>query len=809
MTQKPKSWIGQTLGERYQIESLLGRGGMSSVYQATDDNLKRAVALKIIHPHLTKKQEFVQQFEQEATAVAQLRHQNIVRVFDFKRDQGIYYMVLEYIPGETLAQKLAALNAANIHLPLTECVRIAINLCDAVDYAHQRRMIHRDIKPANVMINLLGEPILMDFGITKLVGQDINNLGDQAALGSARYMAPEQAKGEPVDFRTDIYALGIVLFEMLSGYPPFRGETIQDVLKQQVEAKTPDLHLINQDIPQMLIAIVERAMAKLPERRYQTATEMVTALQSVILTLQNRQEAIGSRQLEHLARLWLQASQAFDEKNYIGCIEKIDELTRTGADYQTEQAVQLRQESAKQVYDQALAFFQQGKFGEALLLITALHELEPNYPNLNHLESQIRQGSQSSSIQSDLDTLYEEAAAALETNQYELALNKWAAIEVKRGNLPYRDRMQIEQRAKTGICARLYNEAFLAVSNQQPYRTLEIWKQIIAIDPDYPDDDGVLELVQRMLDSDAAIKKRDKRLIRGALIVGGLLLLVAIGWKLVNRGDALADEVPATTQAVVAITQPATKQATQTAVSPSKTPIPEPTEAAIIIDPTAIELPTTAPSATTTPNPTVTPLATDTPPPTNTPTPTESPTPTNIGLVLENSSVFDIPNLNGQELTVVEEGDSIEVMGRSEDEKWLFVSNDNLAGFVFRERLQWGGDTNSLPIYTHTDSADENIPETPAASSEITELSFDLWPLPETAVCTTTGWEQDLFFEGHGGNGIYAYYWDGKLINGPTNGSYIYRLVSPGGSVSSYGRIESGGGLWLQKNLLIDAPNCQ
>ncbi|NHZ72115.1 MAG: protein kinase [Aquificales bacterium] len=463
MTQKPKSWIGQTLGERYQIESLLGRGGMSSVYRATDSNLKRAVAVKIIHPHLTKQPEFVQQFEQEATAVAQLRHQNIVRVYDFKRDLGIYYMVLEFIPGETLAEKLAALNEADMSLPLIESVRIAINLCDAVAYAHQRRMIHRDIKPANIMLNLLGEPILMDFGIAKLVGQDINNLGDEAALGSALYMSPEQVNGEPVDFRTDIYALGVVLYEMISGYPPFRGQTTKEIMQQQVDTAPPDLHLLNPSLPQTLIAIVERALEKQPDLRYQTAANMTTALQSVVLTLHNPLETIGSRQLEHLARLWQQASEAFDKANYIGCIEKIDELTRTGADYQVEQAAQLRQESAKQLYEQALAFFQGGQFGEALVVITALRELAPTYPNLGHLESQVRQSVQSDTIQSDLDTLYDEAVGALEASEYALALEKWKAIEVKRGSLPYRDQMQVEARAKTGICAVLYNNAFLAV----------------------------------------------------------------------------------------------------------------------------------------------------------------------------------------------------------------------------------------------------------------------------------------------------------------------------------------------------------
>jgi len=803
MTQKPKSWIGQTLGERYQIESLLGRGGMSSVYRATDTNLKRAVAVKIIHPHLTKQPEFVQQFEQEATAVAQLRHQNIVRVYDFKRDQGIYYMVLEYIPGETLAEKLAALNQAEMRLPLTESVRIAINLSDAVDYAHQRRMIHRDIKPQNIMINLLGEPILMDFGITKLVGQDINNLGDEAALGSALYMAPEQVKGESVDYRTDVYAMGVVLYEMLSGYPPFQGKTTKEILKQQLKKEPPDLHILSPNIPQTLVAIIERAMQKQPDRRFASAADMTTALQSVVLTLQNPLETLGSRQLEHLARLWLQASEAFDKANYIGCIEKIDELTRTGADYQTEQAVQLRDESAKRLYEQAVDFFQEGHFGEALVVITALRGLSPDYPNLGHLESQVRQSVQSDTIQSDLDKLYEEAVTALEAHNYEDALDKWEAIEVKRGSLPYRDQMQIEERAKIGICARLYNKAFIAVAEQQPYLALGIWKQIKAIEPDFPDEDGILELAQRMIDSDEDIKHRDKRLVIGAVVAGILIILFAIGWRFLGNDNSViaagTEEATSTAQAIVVLTE----TVTEAAVPPTITPPPESTDNVLVPDPTETSLPTETPlpTATETLQPTDTPAATD--------TPASTPTPTNIGLILENSSLFATPNLSGEELSVVDEGNSIVVLGRSEDGKWLFVGDGDTAGFIFRDRLQWDGDVDGLSIFTHSSSDTDSEEETPVASNNITPLEFDLWPLAETAVCTTTGWEQDIFFQGHGGNGIYAYYWDGNLIKGPTNSSHVYRLVSPGGSVTGFGRIESGGGLWKQATLFIEAPNCE
>jgi hypothetical protein len=178
--------------------------------------------------------------------------------------------------------------------------------------------------------------------------------------------------------------------------------------------------------------------------------------------------------------------------------------------------------------------------------------------------------------------------------------------------------------------------------------------------------------------------------------------------------------------------------------------------------------------------------------------------------VLEDSSLFDTPNLSGEELSVVEAGGAIVVLGRSEDGKWYFVGDGDTAGFIFAERLEWEGDVDGLAVFTHSDAtANDTDAPTPVAASEITPLTFDLWPLPETAVCTTTGWEQDIFFQGQGGNGIYAYYWDGKLIDGPTNSRFIYRLVSPGGAVTGVGRIESGGGLWQQSTLFIEAPNCE
>src|ERR1041384_3410031 len=166
------TWIGRTLGNRYRIDAPLGQGGMSAVYKATVPNLKRVVAIKLIHPHLSIDPSFVMRFESEASAVASLRHPNIVQVYEFNTDNGVYYMVLEFIAGETLQDRLKRLADVGRQLSVEEAIKITTNISDAVGYAHQRGMVHRDIKPANIMLDVQGQAILMDFGIVKILGGD-------------------------------------------------------------------------------------------------------------------------------------------------------------------------------------------------------------------------------------------------------------------------------------------------------------------------------------------------------------------------------------------------------------------------------------------------------------------------------------------------------------------------------------------------------------------------------------------------------------------------------------------------------------
>jgi serine/threonine-protein kinase len=277
-----QNWIGKTIGERYEITELLGQGGMSAVYKANDPNLRRVVAVKLIHSHLSDDPEFVRRFEEEAAAVASLRHPNIIQVFDFDHDVEDYYIVFEFIPGESLQAHLTRLNKADRKMPYSQIADLMANVAEALDYAHGQGMVHRDIKPANVMLNVMGQAILMDFGVVKIIGGDTHT-ATGAVLGTARYMSPEQIRGEKVDGRTDIYAMGVMLFEMVSGEPPFQADSALTLMMMHVNDPVPDLRQIRSDVPEDLVSVIERSMAKNPAKRFQTGAELAGALQAARL----------------------------------------------------------------------------------------------------------------------------------------------------------------------------------------------------------------------------------------------------------------------------------------------------------------------------------------------------------------------------------------------------------------------------------------------------------------------------------------------------------------------------------------------
>ncbi len=274
---------------KYELQERLGHGGMAEVWKAYDTQLQRYVAIKLLHPNLQANPTFATRFQREAQVIASLRHPNIVQIYDFQVSQPpesntpTAYMVMAYVEGRTLADYIANTSAkGNIPSPV-EIVNLCTSISLAVDYAHQKGMIHRDIKPANILLdqhdtarNPMGEPILTDFGLAKLLG----SAGTLTAtsLGTPLYTSPEQALGYAGNERSDIYSLGVILYEVVTGVPPFRGDSPMAVLTQHLDAVPTSPVLLNPNIPPALTLVIMTALAKDPNARFARTTAMTTAL---------------------------------------------------------------------------------------------------------------------------------------------------------------------------------------------------------------------------------------------------------------------------------------------------------------------------------------------------------------------------------------------------------------------------------------------------------------------------------------------------------------------------------------------------
>jgi serine/threonine-protein kinase len=264
------------LGGRYRMESLLGQGGMAQVYKGTDTVLGRPVAIKILAAQYAKDQSFVDRFRREAQSAARLNHPNVVGVYDTGSDDGTQYIVMEYVEGRTLADFLSSGGSL---LP-ERAVELASSVCIALSEAHKAGIVHRDIKPGNIMVTRGGEVKVMDFGIARAATAETVT-ATATVLGTASYLSPEQAQGKRVDARSDIYSLGIVLYEMLVGRVPFGGDSAVAVAYKHVQEPPEPPSRINPDISPSLEAVVMRALAKNPDNRYQTADEFCADLDRV------------------------------------------------------------------------------------------------------------------------------------------------------------------------------------------------------------------------------------------------------------------------------------------------------------------------------------------------------------------------------------------------------------------------------------------------------------------------------------------------------------------------------------------------
>jgi tRNA A-37 threonylcarbamoyl transferase component Bud32 len=268
--------VDSLIEDRYELVELVGRGGMSSVFKAHDTLLERNVALKILHEHHLEDEEYVERFRREARTVAQLSHPNIVTVIDRGETAGRPFIVFEFVDGQTLDKKVAERGA----LPVDEALEIAIASARGLAFAHRHGLVHRDVKPQNIILNGDCEPKVTDFGIARSLDVQKGVTETGTVLGTSNYIAPEQASGDGVSAQSDVYSLGVVLFELLTGRVPFEGENFVTVAMKHINEPAPNVAARRRDVSPRLAAAVSRALAKNPRDRFPSMDTFAAELEA-------------------------------------------------------------------------------------------------------------------------------------------------------------------------------------------------------------------------------------------------------------------------------------------------------------------------------------------------------------------------------------------------------------------------------------------------------------------------------------------------------------------------------------------------
>ncbi|MCB8942626.1 MAG: protein kinase [Ardenticatenaceae bacterium] len=298
--------VGHTINNRYRLESLLGDGGMGTVYRAHDLNLDRPVAIKLMHAHFARQPEFQQRLIQEAKTAAQLDHPSVVKIYDFGNSEQGLFIAMEYVDGGSLREHLRRLQKMQKFLPLSQSLQIAAQIAEALHYAHQRGIVHRDIKPGNIILKRLSSPaqsnevpiraLLTDFGLVKLQeGTQMTRSG--TTLGTPTYMSPEQCEGRNIDGRSDLYGLGVVLYELVTNQLPFTFHSLSEAIAAHRKELMPQsARELRGDVPPIIDNILNKTLAKAPEERYADGNELATALRSAIVALEGAPTRVLTRQ---------------------------------------------------------------------------------------------------------------------------------------------------------------------------------------------------------------------------------------------------------------------------------------------------------------------------------------------------------------------------------------------------------------------------------------------------------------------------------------------------------------------------------
>jgi len=387
--------IGEVLGNRYKISHEIGAGGMAWVYLAEDLVEQTNVAVKVLYPHYNKDMAYVQRFIREAKLAIQISNKHVVRILDYGADRDVHYLVMENIQGKDLSTILRERGK----LPWQEALEITAQVTLALDAANMHGVVHRDIKPQNIMITQENRVKVLDFGIAR--ARALPSLTQSGFLGSPYYISPEQAMGEAVDIRSDIYSLGIALYEMLTGKTPFDASSPWSIIRQHIANEPPKFNKQDLDVPPPVEALLDKMLTKDPEDRYQTPGELLAAIESTLRgrvvspqeSQKTRQEKTQFSQAHKLllSSLYQRAEEAVQSEDWSRAVNLFNRVIKIDSHYQDASerlAYAGLQARLAALYHAAQAALTKERWQEAIDELSEIVTVEPNYRNAANLLTQ-------------------------------------------------------------------------------------------------------------------------------------------------------------------------------------------------------------------------------------------------------------------------------------------------------------------------------------------------------------------------------------------------------------------------------------
>jgi tetratricopeptide (TPR) repeat protein/predicted Ser/Thr protein kinase len=420
--------IGEILGNRYKIIREIGSGGMAWVYLAEDLTEGVQVASKVLYPQFSEDISYIQRFNREAKLAISLNEIHIVRVLDYGATRDIHYLIMEYIEGRDLLEILEERGP----LPYEEVLNIASQVAKALEHANQQGIVHRDIKPQNLMITDDGTVKVCDFGIARAVA--LPSLTQSGFVGSPYYISPEQAMGEPVDVRSDIYSLGIVMYQMLSGKLPFDAKSPWSIISQHIASKPPSLRLGNTGLPEAVEHLVNKAMAKRPEDRFQTPTELIRAVENVlsgrgiaaVKTPVPEQDIAGL--VENLYRRAVEASQAEEWQRAVNLFNQVINLQPDYEDATERLAEAGRQARLSALYSAANRALEAKRWQEAIDELSEIVAIDAHYKDASKLLTGAGLAFSESKARGKLEALYKQGLEHFDAQEWSQAVDYFTQV---------------------------------------------------------------------------------------------------------------------------------------------------------------------------------------------------------------------------------------------------------------------------------------------------------------------------------------------------------------------------------------------